>query len=83
MSNETRKFLVTKFVCAKCGSNLSLTYDMPKTVGGLSSYERGEPTGADMVNNFIAIEPCSACAKPLEKMVDALKTLNEMIGSAA
>lgn len=83
MSNETRKFLVTKFVCAKCGSNLSLTYDMPKTVGGLSSYERGEPTGADMVNNFIAIEPCATCAKPLEKIVDALKTLNVISGDAA
>ena len=83
MSNEDRKFLITKFVCAKCGSNLSLTYDIPKSVGGLSSYERGEPTGAHMVNNFIAIEPCATCAKPLEKIVDALKALNEIAGGAA
>lgn len=28
-----REFLITKFVCSKCGSNLRLTYDAPKGAG--------------------------------------------------
>lgn len=75
-----RKFLITKFVCAKCGTNLSLTYGVPKKG---SNYADGEPTGADMVESIIAIEPCTTCARPTEKLIDALKTLNEAIGIAA
>jgi len=74
-----RKFLITKFVCAKCGSNLCITYNTPKTSPG---YEEGQPTGAEMVENIVAVEPCETCARPLEKVRDALKTLNELAAVA-
>ena len=67
-----REFLVTKFVCAKCGTNLQLTYDMPK-VG--SFHSDGEPTGAFMVENRIALEPCENCMKPLEDIKAAARVL--------
>lgn len=41
-----REFLITKFVCSKCGNNLKLTYNTPK---GAGRYAEGEPTGAAMV----------------------------------
>ena len=67
-----REFLITKFVCAKCGSNLHLTYDVPKVVG---QYADGEPTGADMVLHIVAIEPCEKCMKPLEELRAAAMVL--------
>lgn len=67
-----REFLVTKFVCAKCGTNLQPTYDMPK---GAGQYADGEPTGACMVQQTIAIEPCERCMKPLEDMKAAARVL--------
>lgn len=67
-----RQMLVTKFSCAACGSNLNLTYDKPKNSGG---YVVGEPTGADMVQQVIAIEPCRKCIKPLEDIKNALAVL--------
>lgn len=66
----SREFLVTKFVCATCGTNLNLSYEKPKSAG---QYVKGEPTGADMVQNLIAIEPCKTCLHPLEVMKAALK----------
>ena len=65
-----REFLITKFVCAKCGTNLQLSYDRPKSAGG---YIDGEPTGAAMVQSLIAIEPCDVCMEPLEAMKKAFK----------
>jgi hypothetical protein len=65
-----REFLITKFVCAKCGTNLQLSYDKPKSAG---SYIDGEPTGAAMVQNLIAIEPCDVSMEPLEAMKKAFK----------
>jgi hypothetical protein len=67
-----REFLVTKFVCSKCGSNLHLTHDVPI---GAGKYANGEPTGAAMVQQLIAVEPCAACMRPLEEMCDAARTL--------
>ena len=67
-----RQFLITKFVCAKCGSMLELTYDIPKSAG---KYAHGEPTGADMVKQYVAIEPCHQCFAPLAEMKAAVKTL--------
>lgn len=70
----TRKFLVTKFVCAKCGCNLSLSYDAPTTN---ISYEDGEPTGADMVQQLIVVEPCVPCMAPLRRLQTALSILKD------
>jgi hypothetical protein len=68
----TREFLVTKFVCAACGDNLSLTYDMPTKS---SRHSPGEPTGAAMVEQRIAVNPCRTCAAPLGEIRSALATL--------
>ena len=67
-----RQFLVTKFACAKCGGNLSITYDKPKTSGG---YEEGQPTGADMVEQIVVVEPCQPCMTPLHEIKRALAVL--------
>ena len=66
-----REFLVTKFVCAKCGHNLHLSYNYPK---GNEQYSQGEPTGADMVRQTVAIEPCECCMRPLTEILKAAKT---------
>jgi len=67
-----REFLITKFVCSKCGNNLQLTYDTPK---GAGRYADGEPTGADMVHQVVAIEPCECATRPLDEMRRALNVL--------
>lgn len=72
----TRKFLVTKFVCAKCGCNLSLSYDAPPST---SSYEDGEPTGFEMVQQLIAVEPCGPCLAPLRRLQTALSILKDNV----
>lgn len=67
-----REFLITKFVCSKCGSNLQMTYDVPKAAG---RHAAGEPTGADMVQQIVAIEPCEKCMQPLEELRAAARVL--------
>lgn len=67
-----REFLITKFVCSKCGNNLKLTYNTPK---GAGRYAEGEPTGAAMVEQVVAIEPCECATRPLEEMRNAAKVL--------
>lgn len=67
-----REFLITKFVCSKCGNNLQLTYDVPKNAG---KYANGEPTGAAMVQQIVPIEPCECSTRPLEEMRRAAKVL--------
>jgi hypothetical protein len=70
-----RTHLVTKFICADCGTNLHLSYDRPK---GNSRCVQGEPTGAAMVESLISIHPCQNCMAPLEKIKSAVKTLSEI-----
>jgi len=67
-----REFLITKLVCSKCGSNLQLTYNAPK---GAGRYAVGEPTGAAMVQQVVAVEPCECATRPLEEMRLAAKVL--------
>lgn len=66
-----REFLITKFVCSKCGSNLQLSYQKP----AVSQYADGEPTGAAMVEQLVTIEPCRCTTQPLEEMRRAAKVL--------
>ena len=67
-----RKFLVTKFVCSKCGRNLNVTYDVPK---GAGQHEAGEPTGAAMVQQLIAVDPCQCISQEIEEIRRAAKVL--------
>lgn len=67
-----REFLITKFVCAKCGNNLELNVCVPNGAGG---HIEGEPSGAYMVEKLVAIEPCKTCMKPLHEMRSAVKNL--------
>jgi hypothetical protein len=72
----SREFLVTKFVCAVCGTNLSITHAKS------SNYAHGEPTGANMVEHIAAIEPCKPCAAPLQQIRSALEVLTKQGGVA-
>ncbi len=67
-----REFIVTKLVCAKCGRNLTLNCDVPKNAG---QYAEGDPTGADMVQSIIAVDPCQCSTRPLDEMREAVKVL--------
>ena len=67
-----REFLVTKFVCARCGHNLKLSDHAPK---GLSHHASGEPTGAAMVEQRVVIEPCRCVTQPLDDMRKAVSVL--------
>lgn len=69
-----REFLVTKMVCAKCGGNLSLSYEKPQ---GAGQYAYGEPTGAAMVQQIVAVEPCESCMAPVRRVQVALEVLQK------
>ena len=66
-----RKFLLTMFCCAKCGNALEVTYDIPDGIKQPS----GQPTGATVVQQFIAVLPCQQCMQPLNEMKSAINTL--------
>lgn len=67
-----RQFLLTKFVCATCGTPLEVTRNIPTDAGG---YVEGEPTGAAKVEQLVAVVPCRSCAEPAEKLANAVATL--------
>lgn len=67
-----REFLVTKFVCAACGSNLQLACGAPPSAG---RHAEGEPTGAAMVQQVVAVMPCDCTTRPLEEMRQAARVL--------
>jgi hypothetical protein len=76
MTDCSRNFLLTGFVCASCGEILTLSYDISKE--SKSKYFDGQPTGADTVQKVIAIHPCDTCLEPVRKIKDAMKTLQEI-----
>jgi len=67
-----REFLVTKFVCSDCGRNLKLSCKLPERAG---QYAEGEPTGAAMVQQVVAIEPCQCITKKLGAISHAVDVL--------
>lgn len=69
-----RQFWVHKFVCAKCGHFLEIKYI--KDVDHHADYAKGEPTGANMVESYIAVEPCTECKKSLDDIKHALSTIS-------
>ena len=70
-----REFLVTKFVCSACGRNLKLTYDIPQRFG---QYAEGEPTGAEMVQQAVSIEPCECQTNQIREIRRAASVLFEL-----
>lgn len=76
MNNLSRKYLITKFACSICGSNLSISYrsEEHKPKG---SHENGQPTGADMVQQIVIVEPCKCVTNRLEEIKRATRTLFE------
>ena len=81
MSNSYRSHLVTVFACATCGNALTLSYDEEGKTRRASS--EGEPTGAAMVRNVIAVEPCQACLRPGRDLQDAVATLLQVAAPTA
>jgi hypothetical protein len=72
-----REFLITKLVCSRCGDNLQLTYGAQKLI---SKHAVGEPTGAEMVELRVAVEPCQCVSRPLEDTQNAAKLLLGLVG---
>ncbi len=70
-----RKFLITKLVCSKCGGNLELSYAMPKA----DEYAEGQPTGAEMVEQKVTVEPCVCQTRTLRNLQIAVKTLLDIL----
>lgn len=64
-----RQFLVSKFACSECGTLLSIES------GKSSNYAEGQPTGSEMVESVVLVEPCSTCLRPMREMKEAVKTL--------
>lgn len=69
-----RTHLVTKFVCSKCKSLLELSYGKNH-----APHSRGEPTGADMVENTISVDPRKTCLAPGRRLAEAM---NEVISKS-
>lgn len=70
-----RKYLLTRFLCARCGSPLAVTKDVPvEQPDYMPSFER-EPTGAEVAGFVVGIEPCRSCMAPLDEMRAAVRTL--------
>ena len=72
MSDSGRNLLVSKFVCAECGELLDIYSGPLKTS---PPYASGEPTGASMKVNAIALHPCAKCLRPVQEVVRAVTTL--------
>jgi hypothetical protein len=76
----TRQFLVTKFACSQCGNGLFLSYGGEKPAW--RGHAPGQPTGAEMVEDTISIDPCETCTKPARDVADAIKALLRIGGPA-
>lgn len=76
MNNQdnSRYNLVTKFICAKCGEQLTMSYSAPaaKATGYNRDAEDGI-TGALKVENRIAIHPCRKCYSDAVAPMDAMR----------
>lgn len=70
--NLGRDFLVTKFKCAECGSNLQLSYEKRNEPKYLDDCRDGI-TGANKVEQNIFIEPCHKCVDEVLKDMEDLK----------
>ncbi len=58
-----REFLVTKVLCAACGSPVELEYST-----GSFPYCDGEPTGSAMVQLIIKAHPCRCTLRAAEEL---------------
>lgn len=76
IGDYVRENLVTIFVCAKCGHNLTISYG--RETPDNSRMTEGEPTGAAMVKNLIHINPCEYCLKPAKDAELAMRMLIDL-----
>lgn len=70
--NHARVNLITRFKCAKCGTQLSLSYDDPKK---FADYTTDGITGANKLESNIFIEPCSVCVDEPTRQLETLKKI--------
>ena len=74
MSDDTvRNHLVTVFICAKCGTSLNLSYNVPPR----HEHTAHDITGAYMVEKKVAIHPCKTCC---EGPKAALQSIRDALG---
>jgi hypothetical protein len=71
--NFSRQFLVTKFACASCGASLKLSYE--PDVKPKRDHAPGQPSGAEMLESVISLEPCRCVVDRLERMQSAARVL--------
>lgn len=70
-----REFLVTKFICAKCGANLRIEKSSGERC---TKFAEGEPTGAAMVELSVFVHPCECITRETETIRSAISTLVEL-----
>lgn len=75
-----RKFLLTKFACSVCHSNLSV-----ERAGDVQTWnEKDAPTGGDIVEALVLVHPCETCGakvKQLERAVGLIQRYDVGNGS--
>lgn len=76
-----REFLITKFACATCGNKLELATGAAPN-GNWRSHSEGEPTGAAMVQQVVAVVPCRTCTEPAREVTRAVTMLMKHAGLA-
>lgn len=70
--NIGRNFLITKLMCAECGTALVMS-NKPK-VDKTSDCSDGV-TGASKVEQIIWVEPCDKCVKAVSNDLETLKRI--------
>ena len=76
-----RDTLITRFICAGCGSKLRLVNasEAKKKVNDVSLWDREDPTGGTVSYNKIIIAPCSGCVErltgPARQLASSLKAI--------
>lgn len=81
--DSMRYHLVTRFICAKCGGPLALSYDMPKD-NRFYQAESDNITGAAKVEEKIAIHPCEKCygeaIAPIKQFASLISAISKIEG---
>lgn len=68
-----RTHLVTKFICAKCGNSVKLSYEEPKVDSFDREVVNDRITGAAKVDQSVYLHPCQKCYGEATAPIEALR----------